>query len=281
MGSGEPDPHGCGRGRVRAGAARAPHAVAVGQADTLGRDRRRARSRPRPLGAATMPTARRALVGCVRTAVRPPLRGGLGCGELLRAGEVPWVDRRSRRVRRRDAPPLRAVPGRTDGRAESLLPRQPSLLERDLHRRGQGPRAGRMRRSPRGSGRPVLRGTTGPPAEERSHRDPAIAAAKRRVLDSLAQQTFAGTLPAGLHAFALDPRAADYARFRAEVERRGTWWGAWPTTHSEGSLTGVSASKTTGRATTCSSSGWRPSSCRRPPAARARPAASCSNLRSG
>ena len=32
-------------------------------------------------------------------------------------------------------------------------------------------------------------------------------------------------------------------------------------------------STTTGRATTCSSSGWRPSSCRRPPAARARPAA--------
>jgi 4-alpha-glucanotransferase len=67
---------------------------------------------------------------------------------------------------------------------------------------------------------------------------PAVAAAKRRVLDPLAQQTFAGTLPAGLSEFASSPRAADYARFRAEVERRGAWWGAWPRAEREGSLTG-------------------------------------------
>lgn len=67
---------------------------------------------------------------------------------------------------------------------------------------------------------------------------PAVAAAKRRILDPLAQQAFAGTLPAGLREFAGDPRAADYARFRAEVERRGAWWGAWPMTEREGSLSG-------------------------------------------
>ena len=67
---------------------------------------------------------------------------------------------------------------------------------------------------------------------------PAVAAAKRRVLDPVAQQVFRGTLPAGLEEFAADPRAADYARFRAEVERRGAWWGAWPRQEREGSLSG-------------------------------------------
>jgi 4-alpha-glucanotransferase len=68
---------------------------------------------------------------------------------------------------------------------------------------------------------------------------PAVAAAKRRVLDPLAQHTFRGTPPPGLSEFAANPRAADYARFRAEVERRGAWWGAWPRTEREGSLTGL------------------------------------------
>ena len=67
---------------------------------------------------------------------------------------------------------------------------------------------------------------------------PAVAAAKRRVLDPLAQQAFGGTPPAGLMEFAANPRAADYARFRAEVERRGAWWGAWPRIEREGSLSG-------------------------------------------
>src|SRR5687768_1292812 len=67
---------------------------------------------------------------------------------------------------------------------------------------------------------------------------PAVAAAKRRILDPVAQQVFRGTLPAALEEFAADPRAADYARFRAEVERRGAWWGAWPRVEREGSLAG-------------------------------------------
>ncbi len=68
---------------------------------------------------------------------------------------------------------------------------------------------------------------------------PAVAAAKRAVLDPLAQQAFAGTPPAGLADFARNPRAADYARFRAETERRGGWWGAWPDTERNGTLAGA------------------------------------------
>jgi 4-alpha-glucanotransferase len=67
---------------------------------------------------------------------------------------------------------------------------------------------------------------------------PAVAAAKRRVLDPLAQASFRGTAPDGLAAFAADPRAADYARFRAEVERRDTWWGEWPEAERNGTLPG-------------------------------------------
>ncbi|HEX5936856.1 MAG TPA: 4-alpha-glucanotransferase, partial [Actinomycetota bacterium] len=67
---------------------------------------------------------------------------------------------------------------------------------------------------------------------------PAIAAAKRRVLDPLAQAAFRGTPPGALAAFAADPRAADYARFRAEIERRGTWWGGWPEAERAGTLPG-------------------------------------------
>jgi 4-alpha-glucanotransferase len=67
---------------------------------------------------------------------------------------------------------------------------------------------------------------------------PAAAAAKRRVLEPLARRAFEGTPPAGLAAFADDPRAADYARFRAEAERRGAWWGAWPDAERDGALPG-------------------------------------------
>ena len=68
---------------------------------------------------------------------------------------------------------------------------------------------------------------------------PAVAAAKRTVLDPLAQEAFRGTPPEGLAEFARNPRAADYARFRAEVERRGAWWGAWPDAERNGSLPGA------------------------------------------
>ena len=83
----------------------------------------------------------------------------------------------------------------------------------------------------------------------------------------LAQQAFAGTPPAGLAEFARNPRAADYARFRAEVERRGSWWGAWPDAERDGSLPGDPL-ETIARATTCTSSGWRRSSSPRRPTGR-------------
>ena len=67
---------------------------------------------------------------------------------------------------------------------------------------------------------------------------PAVAAAKRRVLEPLARAAFEGTTPPGLAAFAARPRAADYARFRAEAERRGAWWGAWPVPERDGTLHG-------------------------------------------
>jgi 4-alpha-glucanotransferase len=65
---------------------------------------------------------------------------------------------------------------------------------------------------------------------------PAAAAAKRRVLEPLARRAFDGTPPDGLAAFAASPRATDYAAFRAEAERRGAWWGAWPEPEREGTL---------------------------------------------
>ena len=67
---------------------------------------------------------------------------------------------------------------------------------------------------------------------------PAAAAAKRRVLEHLARLAFDGDVPTGLATLAADPRAADYARFRAEAERRGTWWGDWPERERDGTLEG-------------------------------------------
>jgi 4-alpha-glucanotransferase len=76
---------------------------------------------------------------------------------------------------------------------------------------------------------------------------PAAAAAKRRVLEPLARQAFEGTTPAGLDEFASNPRAADYARFRAEAERRGAWWGAWPAAERDGALPGSAIDDDLGR----------------------------------
>jgi 4-alpha-glucanotransferase len=67
---------------------------------------------------------------------------------------------------------------------------------------------------------------------------PAAAAAKRRVLEPLAARAFAGDVPTGLAAFVAQPRAIDYARFRAEAERRGGWWGSWPDRERNGTLAG-------------------------------------------
>ena len=76
---------------------------------------------------------------------------------------------------------------------------------------------------------------------------PAVAAAKRRILEPLARRAFEGTVAPGLGAFAADPRAADYARFRAEAERRGAWWGEWPESEREGTLPGSAVDDDRGR----------------------------------
>ncbi len=261
---------GSDRGRVRAGAARLHLRLPIGRhhlwVETAdGQVHALVLSAPR-----TCPQPDGRWWGVFAPALRAPRRGRLGGRKLLRAGEVPRMDRRSRRVGGRDAPSVRAVPRRTDGRAEPLLAGQPSLLERDLHRRDTGTRPGRV--SPR-----LARRWRTPPSASRLARlrkndltdHPAVAAAKR-------------TRPR-------PPRATDvrgHATGRSARVRVGTreppttrgsarrWSGAG---HggARGPEPSVRArspgrrSMTTGRATTCSSSGWPPSSCRRPPAARA------------
>jgi 4-alpha-glucanotransferase len=63
-------------------------------------------------------------------------------------------------------------------------------------------------------------------------------ALKRRVLEPLAEATLRTPSP-GFHRW-LDARddAADYARFRAEVDRTRTWWGAWDEPARSGTLIG-------------------------------------------
>lgn len=67
----------------------------------------------------------------------------------------------------------------------------------------------------------------------------AVMAAKRRILEPLAETFFDGQRSASFDDFLDgDPRVRDYARFRAEVERRRAWWGDWPQRERDGSLAG-------------------------------------------
>jgi 4-alpha-glucanotransferase len=66
-----------------------------------------------------------------------------------------------------------------------------------------------------------------------------VMAAKRRVLEPLAAAFFDGVRPGAFEDFvAREPRVLDYARFRAEMERRRTWWREWPARERDGRLTG-------------------------------------------
>ncbi len=66
-----------------------------------------------------------------------------------------------------------------------------------------------------------------------------VMAAKRSILEPLAETFFAGAPPREFDAFvAGDPRVRDYARFRAEHERRRTSWPDWPALERDGSLAG-------------------------------------------
>ena len=46
---------------------------------------------------------------------------------------------------------------------------------------------------------------------------------------------------------AAHPEVRDYARFRAEVERRGSWWGSWPGAERRGELPGKPEDDPAGR----------------------------------
>jgi 4-alpha-glucanotransferase len=75
----------------------------------------------------------------------------------------------------------------------------------------------------------------------------AAMAAKRRVLEPLAEAAFRSGRR-DLTAFVEgDARLRDYARFRAEVDRRRTWWGAWPAAERDGRLEGSAHDDRAGR----------------------------------
>ena len=117
-----------------------------------------------------------------------------------------WIEERGGRLDR-DAPAVRAVPGGADARAEPVLPRQPAVLERDLPRRGASARPGaepRGQRRPRGPGVPRAGGAAAQGGPDGSS---AVAAAKRRVLDPLAQASFRESPPEGLRGLRGRPRA--------------------------------------------------------------------------
>lgn len=75
----------------------------------------------------------------------------------------------------------------------------------------------------------------------------AVAAAKRRALEPLAESFFAAGPPGAFHAFVRATSVRDYARFRAEVDRRRQPWAAWPATQRDGRLDGDAESDPAGR----------------------------------
>jgi 4-alpha-glucanotransferase len=76
----------------------------------------------------------------------------------------------------------------------------------------------------------------------------AVAATKRAALEPLAERFFQRELPDGFRRFvATRPDVRDYARFRAEVDRRRSWWGAWPPAAREGRLRGAPEAQAAGR----------------------------------
>jgi 4-alpha-glucanotransferase len=76
----------------------------------------------------------------------------------------------------------------------------------------------------------------------------AVAAAKRAALEPLAERFFGRERPESFERFVAEtPQVRDYARFRAEVDRRRSWWGAWPATARDGRLQGAAESDPAGR----------------------------------
>jgi 4-alpha-glucanotransferase len=76
----------------------------------------------------------------------------------------------------------------------------------------------------------------------------AVAAAKRAALEPLAERFFEGAPPDAYRRFVEETAGVrDYARFRAEVDRRRSWWGAWPAAAREGRLRGPAEADPNGR----------------------------------
>jgi len=74
-----------------------------------------------------------------------------------------------------------------------------------------------------------------------------VMSAKRRVLEPLAELAVSSPSPAFRSFLEAQPQVRDYARFRAEVERRRSWWGAWPLAEREGELSGKAEDDPAGR----------------------------------
>jgi 4-alpha-glucanotransferase len=72
-------------------------------------------------------------------------------------------------------------------------------------------------------------------------------AAKRRVLEPLAERVLSAPPRDFLDFVASRPEVRAYARFRQQVERRGAWWGAWPAPESDGALAGEPEDDPSGR----------------------------------
>src|SRR5436309_2322753 len=74
-----------------------------------------------------------------------------------------------------------------------------------------------------------------------------VMAAKRRVLEPVAEAVLRSPPPDFVAFVAAHPEVRDYARFRAEVERRGSWWGSWPGAERRGELRGKPEDDPAGR----------------------------------
>ncbi len=76
----------------------------------------------------------------------------------------------------------------------------------------------------------------------------AVLAAKRSVLEPLAERFFGAEQPEAYRRFVAErPEVRSYARFRAEVDRRRAWWGAWPAAARDGWLRGAPEADPAGR----------------------------------
>jgi 4-alpha-glucanotransferase len=76
----------------------------------------------------------------------------------------------------------------------------------------------------------------------------AAAAATRSALEPLAERFFERRRPEAYRRFVAEsPEVRDYARFRAEVDRRRAWWWAWPPAAHDGRLRGAAEADSAGR----------------------------------